>query len=153
MTKFKILKWAIKLFIAISLLGICSNMYIYYILSSEPIPALSVDFAPYLVSMLNVLLLITGLWYIHQSFTFFIKSNFFNFKSALYLSKGGYIIAITGIISFTYDMFKLTDTSKEDLITNIVLNCLMLIIGFGLTAVADIIKKGESIKLENDLTI
>ncbi|RWX00218.1 DUF2975 domain-containing protein [Flavobacterium cerinum] len=153
MRKFKILRWAIQLFITICILGICSNIYIYYILSSEPIPALSVDITPYLVSMLNVLLLITGLWYIHQSFTFFIQRSFFNFKSALYLSKGGYIIAATGIISFTYNMTKLAGKSREELITNIILNCLMLIIGFGLTAVADIIKKGESIKQENDLTI
>lgn len=67
------------------------------------------------------------------------------------------MMAATAILSF---ILLLTDLdipvetkSIAKIISNVGYNTMLLIVGFALIAVSDIIKKGESIKLENDLTI
>lgn len=66
-------------------------------------------------------------------------------------------MVITAILSFILLLTKLEIPVEAKSITNIIsnvgYNAMLLIVGFALIAVSDIIKKGESIKLENDLTI
>ncbi|MNK40244.1 hypothetical protein D3C87_588890 [compost metagenome] len=153
MLKFKILRWALKIFICLCILGISSNMYIIYLSNSEDIPLVKMEITSFFISTATILLLTTSLFFIHQSFTSFLKKSFFNLESASHLTKGGYLLAITGLMCFTIDMTKLSTISQYTFIVNTSTNCLLLIVGFGITAIADIIVKGENIKRENDLTI
>lgn len=152
MIKFKILRWALRLFLLICLIGIASNSYLTYMFRSENLKSQS-ELQHFYISSAMIVLLSTGLYLVHQSFTSFIKRSFFNRKSAVYLSSGGYILAATGLIGFVMDIIRWNALSESSLITNIAANTMLLLIGFGLTAVSDIIKKGENIKRENDLTI
>lgn len=72
---------------------------------------------------------------------------------------GGWIItgeaAITLIrIAFSYKLNQFEEVQKTlSFYNGISYNTFLLIIGFSIVAAADILKKGERIKNENDLTI
>ena len=71
---------------------------------------------------------------------------------------------ILGSITVAYSIYRLLSDAPDTIISkdnkeilnsfeNISHNIFWIVISFALLAVADIIKKGENIKLENDLTI
>lgn len=158
MKKFKILSWILKLFICIYILGSLANGYAIHILYDNSIPSVSPNVIFHFASSILLALILTiGFYFIQQSCAMFIQRGYFNSKSALYLTRGGYIIAATAILSFILLLTKLEipveTKSIANIITNVGYNTMLLIVGFALVAVSDIIKKGESIKLENDLTI
>jgi hypothetical protein len=124
---------------------------LYFIISGQAPKSSQVSISDMSSSAIAAILTV-GLWFIHQSFSSFIEKGLFNLKSASYLSTGGHILAFTGIISFVFDSIK-SQKGIETMIISIVLNILLLIIGFGLIAVSHILKKGTTIKQENDLTI
>lgn len=152
MIKFKILRWALKLFITLCLLIFAGNSYAVYSLQSENLKTPS-ELLHFYIADAMIALLIIGLYLIHQSFTSFMRRSYFNSKSAIYMSSGGYVLAAIGLAGLVIDLTGLNSLPDSGLIMTIIANCMLLLIGFGLTAVSDIIKKGENIKRENDLTI
>ena len=137
MKKFQILKWILVLFIIGSFAAISSNIWIISKLVSS-----------------------VGFYYFYRSCAMFIKRGYFNYKSSVYLKTGGYILMIKSALSLiiitviTIDTSELSDSqSKADLIMNISSCITSFIIGFSLIAASDVIKKGNVLKQENDLTI
>jgi hypothetical protein len=159
MTKFKILKWALKLFISLCLFTIAVNIFILFMVTADDYPLKNFKIGSYLFSIASSLLLIIGLFFIHQSITFFIRRGYFNLKSASHLKKGGYILAVKALLSFllaavNFDSQVFEKANKNiSFVSDINANLTLLTIGFALIAVSDIIKKGNKIKQENDLTI
>lgn len=89
----------------------------------------------------------------------FVSRGYFNGKSALYLKRGGYIL-ITHVLARLIIAVINTDDSTfnanpglKDFLSGMSSNITVLIIAFSLIAVSDIIKKGNKLKQENDLTI
>ena len=157
MTKFKIIRWILKFFISLFLLLIAANTSaIYTILYDSSVPKATVTLL--CTSIPITLMFVIGLYYIHQSCTMFIRRGYFNTKSAQYLSTGGYIMMIKAIISLIliavfFDAKKDTIELIRNLESNVSFNTILIIIGLSLVAISDIIKQGEIIKTENDLTV
>ena len=157
MTKFKIIKWILKFFIALFLFLIAVNISaLYTILYDSSVPKATVTLL--CTSIPITLMFVIGLYYIHQSCTMFIRRGYFNTKSAQYLSTGGYIMMFKAIISLILvavflDPKKDTIELIRNLESNISFNIILIIIGLSLVAISDIIKQGEIIKTENDLTV
>lgn len=150
MTKFKIISWILKIFITFCLIYLAIDLSaIYFILSGEV--SKTFNGTPPIISAIMTMILTIGLCFVYQSVSLFTKMGFFNLKSATYISVGGYIIALTAIISFILEIN--AQITMNSLIMNIFLNLLLFMIGFGLIAVSEVIRKGESIQRENDLTI
>lgn len=161
MTKFKILSWIlIPLIIANIAASMLMVSVIYKNLYDIGYPAAppGVNFN-LSVSIVFMMLFATSLYLIYKSFIVFMDKGYFNAKSALYLTSGGYIliaIAFFGllftIIDFDMDAFAERE-SKSHYISVICEKITLFIVGFAIIAVSDIIKKGNKIKQENDLTI
>ncbi|PZR13644.1 MAG: hypothetical protein DI539_19320 [Flavobacterium psychrophilum] len=161
MTKFKILKWALLIFIIAYFAAIVFNIKLIYDLKYDigtpPAPQ-GVIFKISCNSILG-LLFTFGLYYVYKSCTTFISRGYFNGKSALYLKRGGYILTINALIRFIIIALTVDDSTfnanpeLKDFLSGMSSNITVLIIAFSLIAVSDIIKKGNKIKEENDLTI
>jgi len=160
MTKFKIISWILKIFICFYILGSMAITYsLYTFIDHIGTPAASPSNFIFStgISIPLMLLFAAGLYFIHQSCIMFVKRSYFNSKSAVYLKKGSYILATTALIWIIINIVNL-DFSKDNkeifqLVEDISYNILWIVISLALLGVADIIKKGEKIKRENDLTI
>lgn len=159
MTKFKIISWILKISICLYILsGIAATytLYIFLYKISIPVAPPNIIFHTAVYIPLTILFA-TGLYFIHQSCIMFVKRSYFNLKSATYLKRGSYILAasaaawlVIGIASLD-----LSEDRKElfHSFESISHNIFWIVISLALLGVADIIKKGENIKRENDLTI
>ncbi len=111
---------------------------------------------PQLLLLINVLLLAIGLSFIKQACGMFLRHGYFNTKSAWYLTIGGYILAASALSSLVPNLMHTADVTKErasNFAIEVIYDVTVLLVGFALLAVADIVKKGAALKLENDLTI
>lgn len=156
MTKIKILSLTLKLFIWIYMTGIVCLLYFIYTTSLNPeIP--SVYQLYFCNSVFSSIAFIVAIYFLEKSCSLFIERTYFNHKSKLYLKRSGIILMALGTWGLA-SSFAIPETiSMESLFknfsSNIGSNITLFIIGFGLLAIADIIKKGEKLKQENDLTI
>gem|GEM_PF-2361829 len=157
MTKFKIIRWALKLFISCQLLNIvtliCVAYEIHYDISIPSVPVHLLCFNALLSGLFTV-----GLYFIHQSCNMFLIRGYFNLKSALYLNRGGYILMAVTLLSLIKTCIYINPTKALALLINdfgssIIYDIMFLIVGLSLVALSDIIKEGEIIKTENDLTL
>lgn len=160
MTKFKILKWALLLFTIANLISIILGIYLILYYNTE-IQDTELRAGVIRANSYNIILTLIftfGLYFIYRSCVMFISRGYFNSKSALYLKRGGYILAISAILDFIRTLPKLIiflTAEKKPKVDSIHINSsiTLVIIGFALVAASDIIKKGNKIKQENDLTI
>jgi len=157
MTKFKIIRWALKLFISCQLLNIvtliCVAYEIHYDISIPSVPVRLLCFNALLSGLFTV-----GLYFIHQSCNMFLIRGYFNLKSALYLNRGGYILMAVTLLSLIKTCIYINPTKALALLINdfgssVIYDIMFLIVGLSLVALSDIIKEGEIIKTENDLTL
>jgi len=157
MTKFKILTWILKLFILLHVVAFAMSAYTIYLLSGVTEVDVKKSIISTLLYMPLGVLFAIGLYYIHQSCIMFIKRGYFNLKSGLYLKRGGYILGASAMLSICSSVINhenLTDLKAiQNFSENIIYNILWLVVSFALIATTDIIKKGEKLKQENDLTI
>ncbi len=161
MTKFKILSWFLLSLIMLSLAGIGITAYLIY----DFLYDISIHATPpNLISKFSrnivlTLIFTTGLYFIYKSCTMFISKGYFNIKSAIYLKRGGYILTTKALLGLIWTAVNLDqyDLAKKEsqfsLYSGVSANITLLIIGFAIVAVSDIIQKGANIKQENDLTI
>ena len=154
MTKFKLLNLALKIFISVLLLGIACQIAILFLLDSEMLEKINskVPGSMYSVILLTTLLAI-GLVQVQLSFTSFGRLGYFNLKSSGYLKSGGLTLIFFSLASSVYNLFIISYLSTESILLNFIMYSIILLIGVGLMAVADILAKGEIIERENSLTI
>lgn len=157
MKKIKILNVLMIVFLIIGTVGLVANL-IFLIVAKD----LKIDFnysgttlgyiTPYISTLLTSLL-IKGIYNIQRALSNCLKHNYFNSKSSAHFQKAGIILVVFGLLCLTFHFLNYNFDDKELLLMNCVIYILVLLIGISLTAVADIINKGEIIEQENLLTI
>lgn len=157
MKKIIILNWVLKIFIALLILAVPINEVLRYNLSNEAINLMYKDsifgnFSPY-VMFLRIAILIFALFNIQKGLQGFIKEGFFNFKSSERFNRSGYLLLVLSVSGIIITLLGMNQSQEVETLSNIIIDLLLLAIGIGLLAFSDVIKKGNSIETENNLTI
>jgi hypothetical protein len=157
MKKIIILNWVLKIFIAILILAIPINECLRYNLSDDAITLMYKDsifgnFSPYIM-LTRIAILLFALFYIQQGLQAFIKESFFNLKSSAKFKKSGYLLFFISIFGTIISLLGISASAKGETLFDIIMYLLLLSIGIGLLAFSDVIKKGNGIEIENNLTI
>lgn len=157
MKKIIVLNWVLKIFIAILIFAIPINECLRYDLSDDAITLMYKDsifgnFSPY-VMLTRIAILLFALLYIQQGLQAFIKEGFFNLKSSAKFKKSGYLLFFISIFGIIISLLGINASAKSETLFAIIMSLLLLSISIGLLAFSDVIKKGNSIEIENNLTI
>jgi hypothetical protein len=157
MKKIIILNWVLKIFIALLILAVPINEVLRYNLSGEEITlmyreSIFGNFSPY-VMLMRIAILIFALFNIQKGLQGFIKEGFFNFKSSERFNRSGYLLLLLSVSGIIITLLGMNQSKDVEILSNIILDLLLLAIGIGLLAFSDIIKKGNIIETENNLTI
>lgn len=157
MKKIIILNWVLKIFIALLILAVPIKEVLRYNLSNEAITLMYKDsifgnFSPY-VMFLRIAILIFALFNIQKGLQGFIKEGFFNFKSSERFNRSGYLLLLLSVSGIIITLLGMNQSQDVETLSNIIMDLLLLAIGIGLLAFSDVIKKGNSIETENNLTI
>ena len=110
------------------------------------------NFSPYIM-LARIAILIFALFNIQKGLQSFIKEGFFNLKSSQHFKKSGYLLLIISLFGILISLQGIDGAAKGETISDIIIYLLLLSIGIGLLAFSDVIKKGNSIETENNLTI
>lgn len=157
MKKIIILNWVLKIFIALLILAVPINEVLRYNLSNEAITLMYKDsifgnFSPY-VMLMRIAILIFALFNIQKGLQGFINEGFFNFKSSERFNRSGYLLLVLSVSGIIITLLGMNQSKDVETLSNIIIDLLLLAIGIGLLAFSDVIKKGNSIETENNLTI
>lgn len=157
MKKIIILNWVLKIFIALLILAVPINEVLRYNLSNEAITLMYKDSifgncSPY-VMLIRIAILIFALFNIQKGLQGFIKEDFFNFKSSERFNRSGYLLLLLSVSGIIITLLGLNQSQDVETLSNIIIDLLLLAIGIGLLAFSDVIKKGNTIETENNLTI
>ncbi len=151
MKKIKILK--ILILILLTYIVVKFFMTILSI-PSEHIFRISISFIP-------SFLLFTGLVFLVSGLRYSLKKGYFNYPCTKKFKITGYLFISSGTLGLILYIMTYFSTSGQDTIIvlktimyqKIALNAFVIIVGIGILILSDIIKKGNSIQQENDLTI
>lgn len=157
MKKIIILNWVLKIFIGLLILAVPINEVLRYNLSGEEITLMYKDsifgnFSPY-VMLMRIAILIFALFNIQKGLQGFIKEGFFNFKSSERFNRSGYLLLLLSVSGIIISFLSMNQSEDVETLSNIIIDLLLLAIAFGLLAFSDVIKKGNIIETENNLTI
>ena len=94
-----------------------------------------------------------GLFFIQRGLYATIKNGFFNQSSASRFKISGMLFLVSGILSLIFNVLLFSNSQEIALVTNFGQDLLLILIGFSLYIIADIIINGKILKQENDLTI
>lgn len=160
MTKIKILRFALGLFIGANVISAFIISYIafftdlYYNLPRRYEDSLRIIQNSF---YLNQAALLPALVYIYCAVNGFIGMGYFNDTSAKYLKRGGMFLIASAVIKSCLSVYKVANSNDknkyvflEPAVSGILV---ILIIGFALFIIADFLRKGEAIERENNLTI
>lgn len=157
MKKIILLNWVLKIFIGISILAIPINECLRYNMSNEALTLKYKDsvfgnYSPYIMLAIIALLIIAFL-NIQKGLQGFIKDGYFNFRSSERFKISGYLLLILSITMLMISFLAIEKASEIEILSDIIINLLLIAIGIGLLAFSDVIKKGNVLKTENDLTV
>ncbi|PYE83110.1 hypothetical protein DFQ11_101541 [Winogradskyella epiphytica] len=158
MKRIKYLNVFVIMLIIIYLLYFIGNIAVVFLTDiMEPYGALSKGFlfgnyTQYIVTVLPVFTFL-GLLFVKKGLSTIIKEGFFNLKSGMQFKTGGKLFLVSGLLSFLFDFSILYDSKSFNLLGNLGQDFLLMVIGFSLYIVADILQNGSLIQQENDLTI
>lgn len=94
-----------------------------------------------------------GLFFIKIGVSITIKDGYFIQSSTIKFKKAGLLFLISGICSLIFDALLFYNSQEILFISNLGQDFFLIIIGFSLYIITDIINNGSIIKHENDLTI
>lgn len=94
-----------------------------------------------------------GLVYIEKGVRITVKKGFFNAKSSQHFITAGKYFLVSGILGGVFDLVIFFCSDGVSGFASLGLNFLLIIMAFVLYIIADIIKNGNELKTENDLTI
>ena len=103
--------------------------------------------------LLRIAVLILALFNIQKGLQAFIKEGLFNFKSSKRFKRSGYLLLLLSVSGIIIRLVGMSHTPKDQILSDIIMYLLLLAIGIGLLAFSDVIKKGNIIETENNLTI
>lgn len=103
--------------------------------------------------LLRIVVLILAILNIQKELQAFIKEGLFNFKSSERFKRSGYLLLLLSVSGIIIRLFGMSQTPKDQVLADIIMYLLLLANGIGLLAFSDVIKKGNIIETENNLTI
>lgn len=109
----------------------------------------STKFLVLFLSLLNFI----GLIFIKKGLGVTLKNGVFNTKSSLNFVIAGYFFLITGILGGVFDIISFIHSNGITGVASFGQDLLLVILSFILFTVADIIKNGNELKLDSELTI
>lgn len=156
MKKIKIMHGFLKIFNIMLAFGMINYLRMpFFKMPWETTENLNAVMGPSLVSfytnMIFGCVFFIGLILVQKSLYYIIKTGYFNQKSTLLLKKVGFIFIISSIIDIIRFAFN-TSTFYQKF-NNIAVEIFILIVGVGILIFSDVMKKGNDLKTENDLTI
>jgi len=148
MAKIKILFVLTLLFIAGSIWQTIYDLQYTYKLQGEDLSSV------HWIFLLMIVLVITTTGSIAYALFAIMKKGYFNTTSPKYLSIGGILILIGGILTLTQTSY-LFFSAPSGMIRmgDVVQTGFTVLVGFGIITLGDILKKGAIMRQENDLTI
>jgi hypothetical protein len=157
MKKIIILNWALKFLIGILILAIPVDQCLRYNMSDEALTLIYKDsvfgnYSPYII-LLRISILIIALFNIQKGLQGFIKDGYFNFNSSERFKISGYLLLTISILGIIISLLGMKQSSEKDILADIIMYVLLIAISVGLLAFSDVIKKGNIIENENNLTI
>ncbi|WP_294820770.1 DUF2975 domain-containing protein [uncultured Flavobacterium sp.] len=155
MIKFRILNYVLVLMVALCILGLLFMTFMLYALHlrSEEDPEI---ITLVIIGLVKVLLLTIALSFTKQATGTFLRQGYFNAQSARFLNVAGYTMAASSLVTLVANLTEIAYVDRDSLPSysiEVIYDSTVLLVGLALLGVADIIKKGISIKHENDLTI
>lgn len=155
MNKIKILRYAIIVFMVLMGIGLLEITFFYIFRHQDSVRFIeSQQFGEltfYISSFLSVLF-ITGLFYTQKMLGLFSKNLCFDSKSIAAIKKAGMLFIAFSVLSILKNIFETFPPVGSQLL-DYLLNFTFLLIGFGMLSFADVLKKGNKIQEENELTI
>ncbi|PWH83741.1 hypothetical protein DIS18_04085 [Algibacter marinivivus] len=113
-------------------------------------------YSHFIINMSISLIIIIGLFFKQRALYSIIRKGFFNSTIHANFKKAGLFFLIAGFGGVVFDVVmisKISDRIVELLYSNLGKDFLLIMVGFSLFILADIIQNGSNLKLENDLTI
>ncbi|RTY85352.1 hypothetical protein EKL97_01695 [Flavobacterium sp. LS1P28] len=110
------------------------------------------NLSPYIM-IVRIAVLILALFNIQKGLQGFIKEGFFNFKGSERFKRSGYLLLLLSVYGIIIRLLGMSQNPKDQILSDIIMYLLLLAIGIGLLAFSDVIKKGNIIETENNLTI
>ena len=115
-----------------------------------------ITYSDFIITIIFSVITIIGLFFLQRAFYLIIKKGIFNTSTISNFKKAGWFFLISGIGSTLYNNFMIftdSDNTSHNFFFNFEKDFLLIMIGFGLFILADIIKNGNILKQENELTI
>lgn len=158
MKKIKILNGFVLVLIVIYLLHFVGNVYLtFFIDFTNQFEELYKDFIfgyyTQFVSFAFSVVTFIGLLFIKNGLVEIIKKGFFNVMSAAKLKTAGKLFLVSGFFSLMFNIVLLFRSEEVLFFGEMGQSFLLMIIGFGLYIIADILQNGNLLKQENELTI
>lgn len=163
MKNVKILRALIGFFVGVNIVMVVFGLYAVGIL--YPVPG---DFPSYInfltvaTDLVKQIVVLPCLILLFQAVHYFIKNGYFNNKSAVKLKFSGISLMVAAVFGFIsvlllrqqliYAM-NMESTNSIKWVNELPTLFILLLIGFGLYALSDFIRKGDAIERENELTI
>lgn len=139
--------------LVILLLFFCLNIYNMFIIFKTFV---GISYSDYIITICFSVITIIGLFFLQRAFYLIIKKGVFNTGTNSNFKKAGLFFLISGVGSTlfnSYMIFTDSDNTSHNFFFNFEKDFLLIMIGFGLFILADIIKNGNILKQENELTI
>jgi hypothetical protein len=157
MKKIIILNWVLKILIAILILAMPVDQCLRYNLSNGALTLLykgSIfgNYSPYIM-LLRITVVIIALFNIQKGLQAFIKNGYFNLKSSVRLNRSGYLLLSISILVIIISLIGMRQSTERELLSDIIMYLLKIAISIGLLAFSDVIKNGNIIESESNLTI
>ena len=94
-----------------------------------------------------------GLLFIKNGLGVIIKEGFFNLKSATKFKTAGKLLLLSGFLSLMFSIILFYSSRDITLLGVIGQDFFLIVIGFSLYIIADVLQNGNLLKQENELTI
>jgi len=155
MKKLLILRYLIIVFMVLMIVGLSEIIY-HYLFNYKELSILFEEgtfgiFTFYIGLFLSVLFVL-GLFYTQKMLALFYKNLYFDLKSIGFMKKAGFCFVLFSVLSLIKNGFQSFESINSQLF-DYLLTFTILLIGFGMLAFTDILKKGNKIQEENDLTV
>ncbi len=135
------------------LLIFCLNIFQMYIIFKS---FDGISYSDFIITICFSIITIIGLFFLQRAFYLIIKKGIFNIRTISNFKKAGLFVLISGIGSTlfnSYMIFTDSEITSHNFFFNFEKDFLLILIGFGLFILADIIENGNILKQENELTI
>lgn len=158
MKKIKILKRFISIVLLLYVINYVGSLYLeiftdftqgYRTVSNQFIFGY---YTPYVGMILSVLTF-GGLFFVRRALVAIIRKGFFNGESIVSFRMAAYLLLLSGVLSLSFNLLLFNTTKEIVLFTGMSKDVLLMVLGFGILIIVDILERGTDIKTENDLTI